>query len=274
MGSLEGRVAYVTGGASGIGEATVRRFAAEGARVVIGDLQADRGEALAGELGDGVAFARVDVRAEDDQAAAVDLAVERFGRLDIAFANAGIVGVTGPLAETPLDEWRFTIDVLLTGVFVTFKQAARVLGDGGNLLATASIAGVQGGLGPHAYTAAKHGVVGLVRAAASELTPRGIRVNAIAPTGMATPMVAAMALGDKDDVEGMRKALSATSPTGRGGTAEDVAEAALYLVADSGAMISGHTLVLDLARTTGEYGGQFLERQQMLREAGLQGLSS
>ena len=127
MGRLDGKVALITGGASGIGEATARRFVDEGASVVLADLQDDRGEALATELGDAARFVHCDVRDEDDQAAAVTAAIEAFGRLDIAVANAGIVGVTGPFADTPLDAWRFSVDVLLTGAFLTMREAAKVM---------------------------------------------------------------------------------------------------------------------------------------------------
>ena len=118
MGRVEGKVAVITGGASGIGEATVRRFCEEGARVVIADIQEDRGKALAEELGDVARFARVDVTEEDQVAAAVADAVDNFGRLDVMFNNAGIVGALGSLLETPADRWRKTIDILLNGVFI------------------------------------------------------------------------------------------------------------------------------------------------------------
>jgi NAD(P)-dependent dehydrogenase (short-subunit alcohol dehydrogenase family) len=274
-GELAGMVAYVTGGASGIGEATVRRFVEEGASVVVGDLQQDRGEALAAELGaDRLRFLRVDVTDEADQRKAVELAVSTFGRLDVAFANAGIIGAIGPLTEIPVEEYDFTMDVLVKGVFLTFKQAAMVMVEQGSgcLLATSSIAGLQGGLGPHVYTAAKHAVIGLVKAAAAELTPLGIRVNAVAPTGIATPMVAALTYDDPDAVDQMTEALAAAAPSGRAGLATDIAEAALYLASPRAGLVSGHTLVLDLGRTTTGGTRNFFRRAELRREGGQKGI--
>ena len=170
-GRLDGRVAIVTGGASGIGEVTVRRFVEEGARVVIADLQAGLGEALRSELGDVARFIRTDVTVEANVAAAVDLAVSEFGQLDVMFNNAGVVGAIGPIADTTADAWNFTIAVLLGGAFHGMKHAARVMipRKSGSVITTSSIAGVTGGLGPHAYTAAKHAVIGLTKSVASEL---------------------------------------------------------------------------------------------------------
>ncbi|MEM8903144.1 MAG: SDR family oxidoreductase [Actinomycetota bacterium] len=277
MGRLDGKVALVTGGASGIGEATSRRFVAEGASVVLADLQDEPGEALSAELGDAAAFVHCDVRDEGEQAAAVDLAVERFGSLDVAIANAGIVGVMGPFAETPLDAWRFSVDVLLTGAFLTMREAARVMVPQGSgvILATSSTAGVQGGLGPHAYTAAKHGVVGLVKTASSELLASGIRVNAVAPTGMVTPLTADVSIGDSGDLDTARSLMSRGRPLGRAGEAYDVANAFLFLASDEGGYISGHTLVIDAGDTTGGSSSQFADRETtVFREGGGRGVGS
>ena len=159
---LEGKVAAITGAASGIGEATARRFVEEGARVMIGDIQEDAGQALAEELGDAAAFRRCDVTAEADIATLVDDAVATFGHLDIMMNNAGIVGARGPIAQTSLDEYDATMNVLLRGTFIGMKHAARVMQPRGtgSIISLSSTAGVQGGLGPHVYAAAKHAVVG------------------------------------------------------------------------------------------------------------------
>ena len=277
MGRLDGRVALVTGGASGIGEATARRFVTEGASVVLADLQAERGEALAAELGDAARFVRCDVRDESEQAAAVGTAVDVFGRLDIAVANAGIVGAIGPFAETPLDGWRFTVDVLLTGVFLTMREAAKVMVPQGSgvILATSSTAGVQGGLGPHAYTAAKHGVVGLVKTASSELLASGIRVNAVAPTGMVTPLTADVSVGDAGDLDRARQVMAKGRPLGRAGEADDVANAFLFLASDEGGYISGHTRVIDAGDTTGGSAATFSGRETtVVREGGGRGVDA
>jgi NAD(P)-dependent dehydrogenase (short-subunit alcohol dehydrogenase family) len=253
MGRIEGKVAVITGGASGIGEATVRRFCEEGARVVIADIQEDRGKALAEELGQVVRFARVDVTEEDEIEAAIALAVQDFGRLDVMYNNAGVVGALGSLLETSAEQWRKTIDILLNGVFLGIKQAARVMVPQGSgvILSTASTAGIVGGLGPHAYTAAKHGVVGLTKSAASELSSKHVRVNAIAPGPMATPMIAAVGSRVPSSMDAVQKALKQDSPLGVAGQARDIANAALFLASDESGQVTGHTLVVDAGVTTG-----------------------
>ena len=192
-GRLEGKVAAITGAASGFGAATARRFVAEGCRVVLGDIQQAPGAALAKELGNSRGIRRsATSRSEQHIAALVDRAVSEFGTLDIMFNNAGIVGAVGPIATTPANEWSATLDVLLNGVFYGMKHAARVMQPRmkGSIVSMASTAGIMGGLGPHAYCAAKHAVVGLTKNVGAELCRYGIRVNAIAPAGMATAMVA------------------------------------------------------------------------------------
>jgi NAD(P)-dependent dehydrogenase (short-subunit alcohol dehydrogenase family) len=253
MGRMDGKVAVITGGASGIGEASVRRFCEEGARIVIADIQEDRGRQLAEKLGASTRFVRVDVTQEAEIAAAIDLAVNEFGRLDVMFNNAGIVGTLGSILDTPADQWRRTIDILLTGVFLGIKQAARVMVPqaSGVILNTASTAGLVGGLGPHAYTAAKHGVVGLTKSAASELSVKRVRVNAIAPGSTATPMVADVLGGGPDALGAANEMLRKTSPLGVAGQARDIANAALFLASDEAAQVTGHTLVVDAGVTTG-----------------------
>ena len=189
-GRLDGKVAVITGGASGIGAGTARRFVAEGAQVVLADLQADAGSALAAELGAAARFAQTDVTQEDDVAAAVDLAVGEFGRLDVMFNNAGIVGVIGPMADTPTDGWDQTVAILLRGVFLGMKHAARVMVPqrSGSIISTSSTAGIIGGLGPHCYTTCKHGVIGMTKSVASELAAHGIRVNVISPGSIVTAL--------------------------------------------------------------------------------------
>ena len=157
-GRLEGKVAVITGGASGIGEGTVRRFVAEGAKVVIADMQADTGSALATELGDSTRFAECNVTSEEAVAAAVDTAVAEFGQLDIMFNNAGIVGAVGPIADTPVEAWDNTISILLRGVFLGTKHAARVMtpNNAGSIISTSSTAGILGGLGPHGSVSYTH----------------------------------------------------------------------------------------------------------------------
>lgn len=252
-GRLAGQVALITGGASGIGEATVRRFVAEGARVVIADLQDVEAATLAVELGDSCARSiRCDVTDENDVAAAVDLAVTTWGRLDIMFNNAGIVGATGPIAETPIEAWDTTMSILLRGVFLGIKHAARVMASQGSgvIISTSSTAGILGGLGPHVYTAAKHGVIGLTKSVANELAASGVRVNAISPGGTVTPLVAAVASGNPDSIEAVAKAMDERNPLGFATTANDIANAALYLASDDARSVTGHVLVVDSGVTT------------------------
>jgi NAD(P)-dependent dehydrogenase (short-subunit alcohol dehydrogenase family) len=271
-GRLEGKVAVITGAASGIGAGTARWFVAEGAMVVVADMQVDAGQALVDELGDRTRFASTDVTDEAAVAAAVDLAVAEFGRLDVMFNNAGIVGAVGRIAETSAEAWNNTIAILLGGVFLGSKHAARVMvpQNSGVIINTSSIAGVVGGLGPHAYTAAKHAVIGLTKSVANELAPNGIRVNAIAPGNTVTTMTATVTTGNPDDLEGTTAKIAATSPLGYAGTPDDIAAAAVFLASDEARYISGHTLVVDGGHTTaGTSPGRFnIGSSRQFHEAG------
>ena len=274
---LEGKTALITGAASGLGASAVARFVAEGCRVCLCDIQEEEGKALAAELGDQVFFQRCNVTSEEEVAAAIDTAVERFGHLDIVFHSAGIVGAVGPISTTPADEWRFSMDVLLNGTFYLMKHAARVMQPRkrGSIISMASTAGLMGGLGPHAYAAAKHAVVGLTRNVATEMAGHGIRVNAIAAASMATPMVAAVLTGDPDDLAAAREKLAEVSPLrGQAGLPEDVANAALWLASDESAYTTGHTLTTDAGITIGATadGPEFAEYSPIIREAGKAGL--
>ena len=274
---LENKTALITGGASGIGAAATRRFIEEGCRVLICDIQAEAGAAFARSFGDKAAYMACDVTREENVAAAMDAALEQFGKLDIVFHSAGIVGAVGPIATTPSAEWRFTIDVLLNGTFYTLKHAARVMlpKRSGSIISMASTAGLQGGLGPHAYAAAKHAVVGLTKNVATELCGKGIRVNAIAAASVATPMVASVLTGDPNDIEGAKLKLAEASPlVGRPGLALDVANAALWLASDESGYTTGHTLTTDAGITIGATAGppNFAEYAPIIREAGKSGL--
>ncbi len=269
-GRLEGKTAVITGGASGIGAGTAELFAEHGANVVVADLQEEAGRAFVADLvdrfDDVARFAACDVTSEADVAAAVDLAVAEFGRLDIMFNNAGIVGVVGRIAETDVDAWDHTMAILLRGVFLGTKHAARVMteghqrgdsgdgvatgGTGGVIINTSSVAGVVGGLGPHAYTTAKHAVVGMTRSVANELAASGIRVNAISPGSTVTAMTAKVTTGDAEDVGGATELIASGSPLGVAGVPADIAAAALYLASDDARYVSGHNLVVDAGLTT------------------------
>lgn len=268
---LAGKVAVVTGGANGIGAATVRRFVGAGAQVVVADLQDEPGRALVEELGDAARFVHVDVTAEAHVATAVDTAVAEFGRLDVMFNNAGIVGVIGRIADTPVADWDHTVAVLMRSVFLGMKHAARVMVPQGSgvIISTASSAGVLGGLGPHCYTACKHAVIGLTKSVASELGGSGIRVNAIAPGSTVSAMTAAVITGDPAATEKTAKAIAAGSALGIPAWPDDIANAALYLASDDARNVTGHTLVVDAGQTTLGGNGRFHHQPSaVLHEAG------
>ncbi len=251
---LKGKVAVITGAASGIGAATARRFKNEGCALILGDIQSDLGHDLAQELGDRAFFEYCNVTLEEDVKKLVDRALSAFGQLDIMFNNAGIVGAKGPIDQTPADEWRITTDILINGVFYGVKHAAAVMKEqrSGSIINMSSVAGVMGGLAPHAYTTAKHAVIGLTTSASAELCQHNVRVNAIAPFSMATPMVADAHLQDHHATDEVAKTLAANSPLpGRAGTALDVANAALWLGSDESGYTSGLTLTTDAGVTTG-----------------------
>ncbi len=271
-GRLEGKVAVVTGGASGIGAATVRRFVEEGASVVIADLQRELGESLAAELGASTRFIATDVTQEADVEAMVNLAVSEFGRLDVMFNNAGIVGAIGNIADTPVDNWDRTVAVLLRGVFLGTKHAARVMKPqgSGTIISTSSTAGILGGLGPHCYTACKHAVIGLTKSVASELGSSGIRVNAISPGSTVSPMTAGVITGDAGALEAATTSIAAGSHLGIAGMPIDIANAALYLACDESRYVTGHTLVVDAGQTTNGGSARFHNQPAaLLREAGV-----
>ena len=259
MGQGEGRVAVVTGGASGIGEAIVRRFVASGGRCVVADVQVERAVALAAELGDAAIAERVDVTQEADVAAAVALAVATFGRLDCMFNNAGILGAVGSILDHTLEAWNRTIEMLATSVFLGIREAARVMIDrgGGAIVNTASTAGVRGGLGPHAYTAAKFAVVGLTESCAVELSTHDIRVNAIAPGRTVSGMTAALIAGNPDDMATTAGHMASRARNGRAAYPDDIAAAAVFLASEEAWYINGACLVIDGA---GEVPGEKASR--------------
>lgn len=247
MGRLEGKVAVVTGGASGMGRATVELFLHEGARVLVADLNEENGRALLEDLdragfADSADLIRVDVAQESDVEAMIDRARERFGRLDVLFNNAGVGGAFGPITEIDVDDWDFTLAVLLRSVFLGIKHAARMLidqGEGGSIINTASIAGLGGGSGPQAYSAAKAGVVNLSQTTAVELARHRIRVNAICPGVIVTPLM------DRGDPEKATARAIGLQPWPDAGAVADIANTALYLSTDESRFLTGQALTVD-----------------------------
>ncbi len=276
---LEGKVAVITGAASGIGAATAKTFVEHGARVVLGDIQDEAGEGLAAALGGAsqAIFRHCNVTEEAEVQALVEAAVSEFGQIDVIFNCAGIVGAVGPMSTTPAEEWKLTIDIMINGVFYGMKHASRYMKEAGSgsIISMSSTAGVMGGLGPHAYAAAKHAVVGMTKNLAAEMGGFGVRVNCIAPAGMATPMVADVMTGDHKNLEETIATLAAVSPLkGRAGLAQDVANAALWLASDESGYTSGLTLTVDAGATTGSTAEPpaFAEYAPMVREAGRKGV--
>jgi NAD(P)-dependent dehydrogenase (short-subunit alcohol dehydrogenase family) len=274
---LDGQVAVITGAASGIGAAIAERFVEEGARCVLVDIQDDAGRDVAARLGDAASYVHGDVSVEDDVAAAITAAVERYGRLDCVVNNAGILGAVGPIAEIDGAAWRRTVAVLLDSVFYGTKHGARVLlaqGGGGVIVNIASTAGVRAGLGPHVYTAAKHGVIGLTQSVAPELGRHGVRVNAIAPGGTVTSLTAYVTTGDASDLEEASKRVGRGAPIGRPAVPADIANAALFLASAEAGYVSGAVLVVDAAGDViGDKNLRFVEMgAKIVQEAGRSGL--
>jgi NAD(P)-dependent dehydrogenase (short-subunit alcohol dehydrogenase family) len=246
MSKFAGKVAIVTGGASGMGRATVMRFLAEGAKVMVADLNDANGAetlAVAKTQGhaDSIAFLRCDVAKESDVAALVAETVKRFGRLDVAYLNAGVGGAFGPIAETSVEDWDYTFAVLVRSVFLGMKHtslAMRELGNGGVILATASIAGMVGGAGPHAYSAAKAAVISLIENVAAELGPHRIRVVGIAPGVISTPL---LHRGKPERYEAQFK----RQPWPDRGEPEVIADVAAFLCSDDARFITGETIKVD-----------------------------
>ncbi len=241
---LSSKVALVTGGASGIGRATVERLAARGAAVLVADIH--EGELADGDLldGDRVRFRRTDVTDVDDVTAMVVDAVDAFGRLDIAVNNAGTSGTYAALADQPLDDWDRTIAVNLTAVFTCLRAeipAMLASEGGGAIVNTSSGAGLMGFANLPAYVASKHGVIGLTKSVALEFARKGVRVNAVCPGTVRTPMLLGFSGGDV----GAMEAMGAMAPIGRIGEPDEIAEAIVWLCTDEARFVTGVALPVD-----------------------------
>ena len=248
MGSLDGRVAIVTGGASGIGARTVRLFAEQGARVVIGDMQEEAGRAVAAELGRDGVFQRTEVSREDDVRALVARADKEWGRLVCIFTNAGFGGALGPISETPVEEFDLSFAVLVRGVFLGMKHAAPLLcRQGGSIINTASVAALVAGYSPHTYAAAKAAVIQLSKSVALELAPHRVRVNCICPGFIATPLAlnTVNRKASEAETQAARANMASAQPIPRPGEPDDIAQMALFLASDSSTFVTGQHFVVD-----------------------------
>ena len=256
-GRLDGKVAVITGGVSGIGLGTVELFVAEGARVVAADIQDEKGRMLEQRFGGRVRYAHCDVTVEADIAAAMGLAKSAFGGLDILFNNAGISDAMRSLAEIEAERWSWIFDVLVRGPALGMKYAAPLMVErgGGSIINTASIAGMQAGWGPIAYSSAKASVIHMSRCAAAQLSRQKIRVNAICPGLIATSIFGA-SIGMTRDVADQMAAMVAQNgqvaqPVKKPGLPDDIAQAALYLASDAAAFVTGTHIVVDGGITIG-----------------------
>lgn len=247
MERLKGKVAVITGGASGIGEASVRRFVEEGAKVVIADLQDAKALKIVDELGGAAVYQRTDVSQEADIIALMKRAVDEFGGLDCVFNNAGVGGASGSILETPVEEYEFTMRILVRSVFLGIKHGAATLLEhgGGTIINTSSVAGFRAGFAHHIYSAAKAAVLHLTRTTALELGERGIRINAICPGAIATPILAGETRAKAENIEMMKGFLAEMQSIPRAGLPIDIANAALWLASDESSFVHGEALVVD-----------------------------
>jgi NAD(P)-dependent dehydrogenase (short-subunit alcohol dehydrogenase family) len=245
-GTLEGRVALVTGAGSGIGRASALAFAREGARVVVSDVSEERGAATVREVESGggeALFVRADVSRAGEVAALVGRTLEEFGRLDCAHNNAGIEGAWSTTADYEEEVFDRVVSVNLKGVWLCMKYEIppMVAAGGGAIVNTASVAGLVGAEFLSAYAASKHGVVGLTRTAALENARTGVRINAVCPSFVHTPMVERFTGGDPN----AEKRLMRAAPVGRMGTAEEVADAVTWLCSDAASFVTGTAMPVD-----------------------------
>jgi NAD(P)-dependent dehydrogenase (short-subunit alcohol dehydrogenase family) len=248
MGRLDGKVAVVTGGANGIGRASAKALAAEGARVVIGDVADDRGESVAQEIreaGGEAVFVRTDVTSMADVEALVRTAVERWGRIDVMFNNVGVAigGAAGDMSE---EDFARVLDVNLTGIWRGMRAAIPEMlrTGGGSIINTSSVQGHVAFLGWSGYAASKGGVDALTRQAAVEYAPKGIRINSVVPGTIMTEMNAQI-LREVDDPDALMNEWTSMHPIGRVGQPEEVAAAVVFLASDESSFVTGESLRVD-----------------------------
>ena len=268
---LENQVAVVTGGTRGIGEGIVRRFVEEGARVVFSGRSQEKGKAIEKELSPNAEFYRADASSPSDTEALMNFVAKHFGRIDCVVNNAGAGGKAGPIAETSVEEFNQSIALLLGGTFFGIKYSVPHM-KAGTIINISSISGLTAGYSPHAYTAAKFGVIGLTKSVALEFGERGIRVNAICPGGVATAIFAPVAreLLSAELIESapdiVEPWLAEGLPLGRSGLPSDIANAALWLASSESSWVTGQAFVIDGGLTAGQPWSQMFRRWDELYE--------
>jgi NAD(P)-dependent dehydrogenase (short-subunit alcohol dehydrogenase family) len=243
---LRDKVAVISGGAGSIGAATARLFVAEGARVVVTDVDGEALDSVAAELGDAAATCVADATDSAQVRAAVGLALERFGGLDVAFANAGVFGVIAPVAEYPEDVFDHVMAVNVRGPFLLARYALAAMRDGGSLILNSSVVGLTSDPGICAYATSKHALVGLMRTAAREVAGRAIRVNSIHPGPVSNDFqqrVETIATGESADRAA--EIFEQMIPLGRHATPEEIARTVLFLASADSSFITGATLAVD-----------------------------
>lgn len=253
MGKLNGKVAVITGAASGMGRATAILFAKEGASVVLTDLNSQGGETAVAECaaaGGRAVFQRTDVTSEQDIAAAVDRAVREYGRLDIMYNNAGVAGAVGPIEKVSAADFDKTVAILLRAAFLGMKYSIPAMrkAGGGSIISTSSVAGLRGVGFLATYSAAKAAIINLTEAIAIEVGHDKIRVNCICPGGVNTPLIHRDRPGAQEAAE---KSMARAQPIARAGRPEDIARMALFLASDDSEWISGTAMVVDGGMATG-----------------------
>ncbi|MHA1728974.1 MAG: SDR family NAD(P)-dependent oxidoreductase [Promethearchaeota archaeon] len=261
MRRLEGKIAFITGGASGIGRATAELFVKEGSRVLITDIQDEKGKALAEKLGPNAIYQHTNVSQEIDIKNAIDLAVSKWGSLDISVLNAGFGGAMGMIDEISAEGFDLTIGIMLKGVFLGIKHSVPIMREqksGGSIVNMASIAGLRTGFGGHLYSLCKAAIIQLTKTVAQEVGEHNIRINSVCPGGIPTGIYSSL-LPVTDDVrqnitQMLKDGFKDLQPIKRAGTPHDIANACLWLASDEASFVTGIALLIDgglLTRTFG-----------------------